>query len=172
VPWAYRTRDFIKDADGAFRWLVDSGYRRVEEDDRPNRYANVVYAGAEFYVRVGWETRDNYVSVDFGPVIDGVVPPAWPDRINGRRVRYPLWLLVWVMTGDEVLARSLGQKVGSRASLRQTLEQFAGLLREHGLAIIAGDLAILPLLDTADAQRIAANVEDKPWGQPPASVAD
>jgi hypothetical protein len=171
MPWAYRTHDFIKDADSAFAWLVDFGYARVEEHDAPNLYGTVVYSSADLYVMVTWEVRDNYVNVDFGPLVDGAVPQAWPDRVNGRRVRYPLWLLVWVATGDEALARSLGQEVGSRASFRQTLEQFASLLREHGRAIIAGDLSILPILDAADAQRIAANIEHNPWGPPPSRMA-
>jgi hypothetical protein len=166
---AYETSNFIADAESAFAWLNLDGYRRTAADGESNSWAHVAFADSRLYVRVGWDVRDNLVQLTFGPLIGGQVPEPWPDAFQGHVIGYPLWLLVWVATGDEATARSIGKDAGSAESIRGALNHMAALLKEHGSAILAGDLSLLPVLDRANAQRIAANIDHKPWGQPPRS---
>ena len=166
----YDPSEFCVSASNAFSWLEDLGFR---EDGHKihNLYGEVWWISAMTYVEVTWDIHDQSLDVDVGPLVNGGRPsPGQYRDASGRRVRAPLWLLLWVGSGDETAGRTLSTYSDqTRESVEQALDRNAKALRQFGIPLLEGDFSTLPELDRADEARIAANIARRPWGSPPRS---
>lgn len=157
-----RAATFFRIVEEKLRSLLDEyGLRQTSLEDRGGySYYTIVFQNDHAAVRVYFEWRDKYLTVQLCCLVDGKVQRD-PESLDSQWTCFPVDFLLSVRAPEYdqsalQLPAEWKSEEATMDEIGQSLEKYVDAIRLHGGDILRGDFSVFPQLDRIAKQRAIA----------------